>query len=77
MRWSDRAAAVWWRVGAGGRRSLHAASYTIQNLREIEDVAPGFGFDAIQEARFARRALDAHDTGLAYHVIKPRQTGGC
>ena len=28
-------------------------SYTIKNLREIDDVAPRFGFDSIQEARFA------------------------
>jgi quercetin dioxygenase-like cupin family protein len=51
-------------------------SYTIKNLREIEDVAPRFGFDAIQEARFPWRALEARDTGLAYHRIKPGQRGG-
>jgi len=51
-------------------------SYTIKNLREIDDVAPRFGFDSIQEARFAFRDLDADDTGLAYHVIKPNQHGG-
>jgi quercetin dioxygenase-like cupin family protein len=51
-------------------------SYTIRNLREIEDVAPRFGFDEIQAARFAGRDLEAQDTGLAYHVIKPGQRGG-
>ncbi len=51
-------------------------SYTIKNLREVEDVAPRFGFDTIQEARFPWRALEAKDTGLAYHVIKPGQRGG-
>jgi quercetin dioxygenase-like cupin family protein len=50
-------------------------SYTIKNLREVEDVAPKFGFDAVQEARFPWRALDAKDTGLAYLVIKPGQRG--
>jgi quercetin dioxygenase-like cupin family protein len=50
--------------------------YTIKNLRDIEDVAPRFGFDSIQEARFARRELGAEGTGLAYHVIKPGQRGG-
>lgn len=50
-------------------------SYTIKNLREVEDVAPRFGFDAIQEARFPRRDLGAQATGLAYHVIKPGQRG--
>jgi hypothetical protein len=28
-------------------------SYTIKNLRDVDDVAPRFGFDTIQEARFA------------------------
>jgi quercetin dioxygenase-like cupin family protein len=51
-------------------------SYTIMNLREVEDVAPKFGFDSIQEARFARGALEADQTGLAFHVIKPNQRGG-
>lgn len=51
-------------------------SYTIKNLREVEDVAPRFGFDTVQEARFPRRALDAESTGFAYHVIKPGQRGG-
>ena len=50
-------------------------SYTIKNLREVEDVAPRFGFDAVQEARFPWRALEAQSTGLAYHVIKPGQRG--
>jgi quercetin dioxygenase-like cupin family protein len=48
-------------------------SYTIKNLRDVEDMAPRFGNDAVQEARFARRPLDAQDTGLAYHVVKPGQ----
>jgi len=51
-------------------------SYTIKNLREVDDVAPRFGFDTIQEARFANRALDAEDTGIALHAIKPGQRGG-
>ena len=46
-------------------------SYTIKNLREVEDQAPKFGFDEVQEARFPWRDLDAEDTGLAYHVVKP------
>ena len=51
-------------------------SYTIKNLREVQDVAPRFGFDRVQEARFARRDLEAEDTGVAYHVIKPGAQGG-
>lgn len=50
-------------------------TYTLKNLRDVEDVAPRFGFDKVQEARFPWRALDAQDTGLAYHVIKPGQRG--
>jgi mannose-6-phosphate isomerase-like protein (cupin superfamily) len=46
-------------------------SYTIKNLREVENVAPKFGFDEVQEARFAWRDLDAQATGLAFHVVKP------
>lgn len=55
---------------------MSSDSYTICNLVEVDDVAPRFGFDTIQEARFLRRALDAQDTGAAYHVIKPGQHGG-
>ena len=50
-------------------------SYTIKNLREVEDVAPKFGFDSVQEARFCFRDLDAKDTGMAYHRVKPGQRG--
>jgi quercetin dioxygenase-like cupin family protein len=46
-------------------------SYTIKNLRDVEDQAPKHGFDHIQEARFARSALNAEAIGLARHVIKP------
>lgn len=50
-------------------------SYTIRNLRDVEDIAPKFGFDAVQEARFPWRDLEATDTGLAFHVVKPGQRG--
>ena len=46
-------------------------SYTIKNLREVEDMAPKFGFEEVQEARFAKRDLDAQATGLAFLVVKP------
>lgn len=59
--------------GQARRDRLSGMSYTIKNLREIEDMAPRFGNDAVQEARFARRPLDAENTGLAYHVVKPGQ----
>jgi len=50
-------------------------SYTIKNLRDVEDVAPRAGFDSRLEARFCFEALEAQDTGLAYHRIKPGQRG--
>jgi mannose-6-phosphate isomerase-like protein (cupin superfamily) len=46
-------------------------SYTMKNLRDVEDSAVKFGFSETQEARFARRDLDAETTGLAYYVVKP------
>jgi mannose-6-phosphate isomerase-like protein (cupin superfamily) len=46
-------------------------SYSKRNLSEVEDSAPKFGYSDTQEARFAGGSLDAADTGLAYHVIRP------
>jgi mannose-6-phosphate isomerase-like protein (cupin superfamily) len=46
-------------------------SYTIKNLRDVEDSAPKFGFEATQEAHFAQRELEAQDTGVSFHVVKP------
>jgi mannose-6-phosphate isomerase-like protein (cupin superfamily) len=47
--------------------------FTIKNLRETEDSAPKFGFAELGEAHFPREELDAVDTGLAYHVLKPNK----
>jgi mannose-6-phosphate isomerase-like protein (cupin superfamily) len=46
-------------------------SYTIKNLREVEDKAPQFGLDSVQAARFAHYELDAERTGLSYMHVKP------
>ena len=46
-------------------------AYTIKNLRELNDVAPRFGFDQVQEARFAHADLDSETIGLAFHRVKP------
>jgi mannose-6-phosphate isomerase-like protein (cupin superfamily) len=46
-------------------------SYTIANLREVEDSAVKHGFSETQEARFPREELGAEATGLAYHVLRP------
>lgn len=45
--------------------------YSIKNLREVEDVAPRFGFSEVQEARFPREDLGAETIGLAFHRVKP------
>jgi mannose-6-phosphate isomerase-like protein (cupin superfamily) len=50
-------------------------TYTIHNLRDSKDMAPQFGFDAVQEARFPWRDVGAERTGFAYHVVKPGQHG--
>ncbi|HZO78360.1 MAG TPA: cupin domain-containing protein [Solirubrobacteraceae bacterium] len=50
--------------------------YTIKNLREVEDQAPKFGFDQVQEARFPYRDLEAEATGMAFHRVKPGQRQG-
>jgi mannose-6-phosphate isomerase-like protein (cupin superfamily) len=34
-------------------------------------MAPRFGFEAVQEARFANNDLEAESTGLAFHRVKP------
>ncbi len=46
-------------------------SYTIKNLRDVEDVAPKFGFSEVQEARFARGDLESETIGLAFHRVRP------
>jgi mannose-6-phosphate isomerase-like protein (cupin superfamily) len=46
-------------------------SYTIKNLRDVEDVAPKFGFSEVQEARFARTDLESETIGLAFHRVRP------
>jgi hypothetical protein len=51
------------------------ASYTKKNLREIEDMAPKFGLAPDLEARFARRDLDAVQTGLSYQRLAPNAHG--
>src|SRR3954454_23455490 len=48
-------------------------SYSITNLREVEDSAAKFGFGGMGQARFAGGALEAQDTGLAYHVLRPNR----
>jgi uncharacterized cupin superfamily protein len=46
-------------------------SYTIKNLREVEDMAASQGFGEAQEARFAHGDLDAEQTGVSLQRVKP------
>ena len=47
------------------------SSYTIKNLREVEDFAAKYGHSETQEARFPRSDLEAEATGLAHLVLHP------
>jgi mannose-6-phosphate isomerase-like protein (cupin superfamily) len=46
-------------------------SYTKKNLDRVEDSAPKFGYQELQEARFAGQDLDAEATGVAFMRVKP------
>jgi mannose-6-phosphate isomerase-like protein (cupin superfamily) len=50
-----------------------SAPYTLRQLAEVEDSAPKFGFAEVQEARFAKDDLEAKDTGISYHRVKPNK----
>lgn len=47
-----------------------ARPFTLKKLTEVEDSASKFGFEAIQEARFAKNDLEVEDTGVSLHRIK-------
>jgi mannose-6-phosphate isomerase-like protein (cupin superfamily) len=51
-------------------------SYTLKKLTDVEDSAARFGFDELQEARFANEELGAEDTGVSYHRVKPGKRQG-
>jgi mannose-6-phosphate isomerase-like protein (cupin superfamily) len=46
-------------------------SHTIVNLKQVEDLAPRFGFAPHVEARFARRELGLEKSGLSTFRIAP------
>lgn len=48
-----------------------SAPYTLKKLTDVEDSAPRFGFEDVQEARFAHGDLEAEDTGVSHHRVKP------
>jgi mannose-6-phosphate isomerase-like protein (cupin superfamily) len=47
------------------------AGYTLVNLRDVEDMAPKFGFAPNVEARFARKPLELDQSGVSYFRIAP------
>jgi mannose-6-phosphate isomerase-like protein (cupin superfamily) len=50
-----------------------SAPFTRKRLTDVKDSAPEFGFGDIQEARFARGALEAERTGVSHQRLKPDQ----
>jgi mannose-6-phosphate isomerase-like protein (cupin superfamily) len=46
-------------------------SFTIKNLREVEDMAAAQGLGEVQEARFAHGDLEAEQTGVSLQRVKP------
>jgi quercetin dioxygenase-like cupin family protein len=45
--------------------------HTHINLKDVEDAAPANGFGERWEARVARSALDAEQTGITYFRLRP------
>ncbi len=42
----------------------------------MDDQAPKFGFEEVQEARFTYRDLEAKTMGMAFHRVKPGKRQG-
>ena len=53
-----------------------ASAYTHKNLRDVEDSAPKFGYEEVQEARFANKDLETEDTGVSHLRVKPGKRQG-
>jgi mannose-6-phosphate isomerase-like protein (cupin superfamily) len=49
------------------------APFTHKKLTEVKDSAPEFGMGEVQEARFAKKDLDAEKTGVSHQRLKPGQ----
>jgi mannose-6-phosphate isomerase-like protein (cupin superfamily) len=47
-----------------------ASTHTLINLADVEDAAPANGFGDRWEARVARQALDAEQTGLTHFRLR-------
>ena len=49
------------------------APFTHKKLTDVKDSAPEFGVGDVQEARFAKKDLDAEKTGVSHQRLKPGQ----
>jgi mannose-6-phosphate isomerase-like protein (cupin superfamily) len=47
--------------------------YTLKRITDVEDSAPKFGFQGVQEARFANDELGAERTGVSHHRLRAHQ----
>ena len=47
------------------------SSYTVVNLKEVEDQAPKFGYAPHLESRFARKALGLRESGISHFKLAP------
>lgn len=50
-----------------------ASPFTKRKLTEVKDSAPEFGMQDVQEARFAKKDLEAERTGVSHYRLKPNQ----
>jgi mannose-6-phosphate isomerase-like protein (cupin superfamily) len=50
-------------------------NYAIKNLRQVEDMAPKFGYAPDFEARFARDDLECERTGISFQRLAPETNG--
>lgn len=50
-----------------------ATPFTHKKLTDVKDSAPEFGMEDVQEARFAKKDLEAERTGVSHHRLKPNQ----
>jgi mannose-6-phosphate isomerase-like protein (cupin superfamily) len=50
-----------------------ATPFTKRRLTDVKDSAPEFGMQDVQEARFAKKDLEAEDTGVSHYRLKPNQ----
>jgi mannose-6-phosphate isomerase-like protein (cupin superfamily) len=50
-----------------------ATPFTHMKLTDVKDSAPEFGMEEVQEARFAKKDLEAEKTGVSHHRLKPGQ----